>query len=120
MVKVVYNASNTGLRMSEKCLDKYMLKKKAKGEIKEYSIEWRAIYYTEVIADGRKFLSSDIPRHDSDLVECLEELGAFEASSLYSKLRIAKVDSDKYTIIKHEKHESVETPDTIGWVSVSD
>ena len=33
MVKVVYNSSNTGLLMSEKCLKRYLRKKKVKGEI---------------------------------------------------------------------------------------
>lgn len=118
MTKVVYNASDTGLLMSEKCLEKYLLKKKAKGEIKEYRVVWRG--YGKVIADDREFYSYHIPRHDIDLVACVEELGTLEASIECSELRIVEIDCDKYTIMNHRLRESIETEDPIDWISVTD
>lgn len=119
MIKVVYNAANTGLFMSEKCLERYLLKKKAKGEIKEYRIEWQRSY-ARIIENDREFYSYDIPRHDMDLIACVEELGAFEASIGWSELRIVEVDCDKYTIIEYRLRESIETEDTLNWISVTD
>ncbi len=51
---------------------------------------------------------SDIPRHDPDLVQVVEELGK-EASDGYSRLRVADIGESKYHIDEYDGYESVIT-----------
>jgi len=64
---------------------------------------------------GTKEFSRDIPRHDPRLVQTVEELGEL-ANGRCAELEVVEVESNRYRVTEYDGAESVETPDTIGWV----
>jgi hypothetical protein len=64
---------------------------------------------------GKEFDDYEVARHDQFLVEVVETLGD-RANGECADLRVAEVDGSRYRVTAYDGAESVETPDTIGWV----
>ena len=71
----------------------------------------------ELPAEWMDYEVRKIPRHDKDLVEIVEELGE-EANGSCASLSIEKIDTPMYRIVDYDGCETVETPDSIGWVVI--
>ena len=57
------------------------------------------------------------PRHDKDLVAVVEELGK-EASGSCADLVIAEIPGNIYRIDEYDGYESIETPDSMEWITI--
>lgn len=96
MIKVVYNACFGGYGLSELALKRYRDKT---GE---------PVFFEEDMDTGR---------HDPVLVEIVEELGEL-ANDSCANLKVIEVEG-KYRITEYDGFETVETPESIDWVEVS-
>jgi len=143
MAKVVYNACHGGFNLSEAAVQRYAEIKGIPLWIEAGSEAMRRMgvvtYYTvpegeriemlenwcshpaEVLtAHSAKYKSQRldaraIPRHDSALVQVVEELGD-KASGPFADLKIAVVpDGGRYRIEEYDGRESIEQPDDIEW-----
>lgn len=56
-------------------------------------------------------------RHNQDLVKCVETLGK-RASGECAKLEIRHIEGNQYRIIEYDGYESVETPESIHWITI--
>ena len=89
MAKVVYNADYGGFGLSEAAIARY-------AELKGL-----------VLNPDEHFERNSIPRHDSCLVQVVEELGT-DVDTEYSDLRIREVpDGSRYRIHEYDGFESV-------------
>lgn len=60
----------------------------------------------------------DLPRHDKELVQVIEELG-YKANGDYADLAIKEIEGNVYRIDEYDGNESVITPDTsFDWVII--
>ena len=59
----------------------------------------------------------DCPRHDKNLVEVVEELGD-KASGDCAKLKVVQIPGNIYRIDEYDGAESIETPDTLDWITI--
>ena len=59
----------------------------------------------------------DLERHNPLLVKCVETLGE-GAGGECSKLKIVEINNNKYRIVEYDGWESVETPDSIEWITI--
>lgn len=89
MAKVVYNADYGGFGLSDAAVARYI-------ELKGF------------VLNREEYLEKySIPRHDSCLVQVVEELGK-DVDTAYSKLRIREVpDGSRYRIHEYDGFESV-------------
>lgn len=97
--KIVYNACHGGFRLSQEAI-KFIAERK---NVEPDKISHR-FYYAN--------------RHDKNLVEAVETLGKHANGSKYANLQITKITGDKYWINEYDGGESVETPETIDWVTI--
>lgn len=56
-------------------------------------------------------------RHNQDLVKCVETLGE-AAGGDDAKLEIRHIEGNQYRIIEYDGYESVETPESIHWITI--
>ncbi len=74
--------------------------------------------------EGRTLLNSahidvqSFPRHDADLVAVVEELGS-AANGSFAALNIVDLEGNRYYIDEYDGNETVQTPDTMKWVTVN-
>lgn len=95
MTKIVYNGCYGGFGLSDE----------AKAR------------YAELTGCDPDFYDRDLSRHDSVLVQVVEELGD-AASGFCGRLKIEEIDGDKYRIDEYDGYESVEQPNDIEWVQI--
>lgn len=96
MAKIVYNACFGGFGLSPEGLALY---NQLSGKKETY---------------GRH-----ICRHDPHLVSVVEQLGG-EASGFCADLQIEEITGNLYRIDEYDGSESVETPDRVEWIDVSE
>ena len=97
-MKVVINRGYGGFRLSA------------------YALDTLEALGMEVGPDG--VWAGDV-RHDPRLVEVVERMGSYGASTDYSNLVVVEVSGSRYRIVEYDGAERVETPDTIVWVDAS-
>ena len=59
-----------------------------------------------------------IERHDPILVQVVEELGE-KADGSYAELKVVEIPGNKYRVCEYDGAEWVETPESIGWVTIT-
>lgn len=111
MIKVVYNA----------CFGGFSLSRKAAERLAELGYEEAATAIEEQSKQksffGEQYSFYDLPRHDSRLVQVVEELGE-AASGNFAELKVAKIKGLRYRIDEYDGNESVQTPNDIEWIIV--
>jgi hypothetical protein len=122
MNKIVYNACYGGFSLSDKAYELYA--ELAGIKIYPEKDSWCTHYYTSAatgdksVDDERKWLySGDMSRHDTFLVQTVEQLGD-EANGSCAKLRIYETDSDRYIIEEYDGNESVVVSYDNSWVVI--
>lgn len=112
--KVVYN----------NCFGGFSLSKKAGEWLLEHNIEepYKSAIEDDIqkINDPESIITSvysEIPRHHSLLVQCVEELGK-AANGECAKLVIEEIYSNIYKIDEYDGNETIITRDTIDWVVI--
>lgn len=63
------------------------------------------------------YLPHDFPRHDPRLVQVVRQLGP-AASGELATLGIVEITGTRYRITEYDGAESIETPDSIDWITV--
>lgn len=63
------------------------------------------------------YLKVNLKRHDHRLVEVVEVLGE-KASGSCARLVIEEVNSPMYRIEEYDGRESIETPDSLDWITI--
>ena len=63
------------------------------------------------------YLASELPRHDSDLIKVVSELGS-RANTSTSSLTIKELSSPYYKIIEKDGREEVVEPELNGYVKI--
>lgn len=65
-------------------------------------------------------ISSNLPRHDENLIRVVEDLGD-EANGSYAKLVIVEIPGNKYRVDEYDGWESIDYPENDGqWVVIDD
>lgn len=59
----------------------------------------------------------DYPRHDTELVKTVEDLGS-EANGSHAHLKIKELKGNRYVIDEYDGHERVVEPGDINWIIV--
>lgn len=113
-IKVVYNSSFGGFSISRACAERMaeLGNKEAQQLIKD------DIDYPSDSSIGFYGFLYNTPRHDSALVQAVEELGEDRASGSMSDLRIHALSGDKYFIDEYDGSETVVEPKDVLWVTV--
>lgn len=93
--KVVINSCYGGYRLSKE------------------AIQWLKNKYGDDVMDDI------LERHDPRLVDCVETLGK-KANGEFSRLAVVEIDSNQYRIDDYDGLESIETPDSIGWIVIEE
>ena len=101
MNKLVINTCYGGFGLSERALKALAIIKGMTEESPEHLRVWQY----------------GIPRHDHDLVDVVELLGA-EASGDSANLEIVTIEGAHFRIKEYDGYERVETPDTICWKEI--
>ena len=112
-IKVVYNNCFGGFAISRACAERMakLGSKEAQQMIKD------DVDYPSDPSIGFYGFLSDTPRHDSILVQAVEELGE-DASGSMSDLRIHELSGDKYFIDVYDGSETVVEPPDVCWITV--
>ena len=82
-------------------------------------LEWSSLS-----VEDRQYLNSahinmsELERHDKDLIEVVEQLGA-AASSRYAKLEVEEIEGNKYQVNEYDGSESIITPDEQTWTEIT-
>jgi hypothetical protein len=110
-IKVVYNA----------CFGGFGLSKKAAERLAQLGVEDADKTLKDQESNpsvfGFHYSAYDLVRHDSRLVQVVEELGD-EANGSFADLQVAEIPSNKYRIHEYDGNESVQTPEDIDWITV--
>jgi hypothetical protein len=113
ITKVVYNACYGGFGLSRKAAERLL-----ELGVEEMDQEIKDIESAHLRGLGDIYnIPNDFSRHDSRLVQVIEEMGS-AASGSYAKLQIAKVKGKKYIIEEYDGYESVKTPKDICWIKI--
>ena len=104
--KVVYNDCFGGFSISRACAERMaeLGNKEAQSMIENAAYRFHGFIY-------------ETPRHDSILVQAVEELGE-EASGDMSELRIHELSGNKYFIDEYDGSETVVEPKDVCWITV--
>ena len=104
--KVVYNDCFGGFSISRACAERMaeLGNKEAQSMIENAAHRFHGFIY-------------ETPRHDSTLVQAVEELGG-DASGDMSELRIYELSGDKYFIDEYDGSETVVEPKDVCWITV--
>ncbi|HUU87899.1 MAG TPA: hypothetical protein VMX17_09110 [Candidatus Glassbacteria bacterium] len=123
--KVVYNACFGGFGLSEKAAKRLVelgmiemekeMKEVASWTLPGLDENNKAVGFNAVCYS----LPMGIERHDSRLVQVVEELGK-EASGTFGALRIKKISGNKYLIDDYDGNEQVQTPEKMGWTLIKE
>jgi len=132
MTKIVYNACYGGFGLSHAALRRWA---ELKGDTvydyvdPRYRDRDNSDYHRQLIrctpeeydnasseVQNEMFISTyDIPRHDPELVQVVEELGE-AANGSCARLVIEELDpGTRYRITEYDGYESVETDDSVDW-----
>lgn len=113
-IKIVYNDRFGGYRLSKDAV--LWLYENARKELRDTidkiiadKTSWRDVTYE---------LSYSLPRHDVDLVRCVETLGVFAGEPHTSHLAIKEIHSRVYKIDEYDGKETVVCPDLDEYVIV--
>ena len=124
--KVVYNNCFGGFGLSGKAIK--WLEENGRYDLREFISTKRK----EIEADPDKLLSTDerldyavrydfgengLPRHDVDLVRCVETLGR-EADGRFADLRIHELTGNLYRIDEYDGSETVMEPESYDYIYV--
>lgn len=74
--------------------------------------------YTGPLEDDYWVDSYCISRHDPFLIQVVEELGE-RAGGKCANLKIVEIPGNKYRVCEYDGQEWVETPESIGWVTIT-
>lgn len=112
-IKVVYNNCFGGFSISHACAVRMaeLGNKEAQQMIKD------EVDYPSDSSIGFYGILSFTPRHDSILVQAVEELGE-DASGSMSELRVYELSGDKYFIDVYDGSETVVEPKDVAWIEV--
>ena len=104
--KVVYNDCFGGFSISHACAKRMaeLGNKEAQSMLEDTTDRFYGYLY-------------DTTRHDSTLVQAVEELGE-TASGHAANLRIHELSGDKYYIDEYDGSETVVEPEDICWITV--
>ena len=138
MNKIVINNCYGGFSLSMKALQ-LLYKKRGEEYIYPYKEKWDPIEYRKcsleesdwlfkedkgesfsdpnLLNEGICCYDIDCPRHDKNLVEVVEELGD-KASGDCAKLKVVQIPGNIYRIDEYDGAESIETPDTLDWITI--
>lgn len=64
------------------------------------------------------YICSDIPRHDSLLLQVVDELGVKAAAGDYAELAVVEIDGNQYCVDEYDGMERVDTPLRHSWVTI--
>ena len=105
-IKVVYNNCFGGFSISRACAERMaeLGNKEAQSMLEKESYRFNGFIH-------------ETPRHDSTLVQAVEELGE-DASGHGADLRIHVLSGDKYFIDEYDGSETVVEPKNIAWITV--
>lgn len=105
-IKVVYNNCFGGFVISRACAERMaeLGNKEAQSMLEKESDRFYGFIY-------------ETPRHDSALVQAVEELGE-DASGHGSNLRICVLSGNKYFIDEYDGSETVVEPKDVCWITV--
>ena len=95
--KVAYNSCYGGYNFSDEALEWFN---------KEFGTDFDSTYRM-----------SELPRHDSRIIQCIEELGA-DADAECASLMIETIESPMYFIEEYDGSETVMVPDSIDWTII--
>lgn len=133
MNKVVYNTCYGGFNLSEAAVD--WLRKNARDEVKEFICARLKKYEAEEEAEEEthekdslfsfmspiEFVGSDLiyflPRHDRDLVACVEALGD-KASGFCASLAIKELNGSVYRIEEYDGSEEIYEPEDEDYIHI--
>ena len=112
-IKVVYNNCFGGFAISRACAERMaeLGSKEAQQLVKD------DVDYPSDPSIGFYGFLSDTSRHDSILVQAVEELGE-DASGSMSDLRVYELSGDKYFIDEYDGSETVVEPPDVCWITV--
>jgi len=115
-IKVVYNNCFGGFVISRACAERMaeLGNKEAQSMIEIFNHR-----QTMIEREGHQFYGYiyETPRHDSALVQAVEELGE-DASGDMSDLRVYELSGDKYFIDEYDGSETVVEPKDVVWIKV--
>ena len=135
MHKVVYNTCYGGFNLSEAAVE--WLRNNARDEVKEFICARLNKYEAEEEAEEEtqekdslfsfmspiEFVGADLkyflPRHDKDLVACVEALGN-KASGFCSSLAICEIEGNMYYIEDYDGQETIITPDSDCFIKIEE
>ena len=105
-IKVVYNNCFGGFSISRACAERMaeLGNKEAQSMIEKESYRFSGFIH-------------ETPRHDSILVQAVEELGE-DASGDMSDLRVYELSGNKYFIDEYDGSETVVEPKDVCWITV--
>lgn len=93
-------------------MNKIVYSRSGEFELSKKAVDWlRAHGVSEEYIEG--YLLDAFPRHDSLLVQLVEELGDEASQSYYSNLQIEEIKGNKYRIENCDGKEKVITPENI-------
>ena len=61
-----------------------------------------------------------LERHNPDLIKCVKTLGSEAASGSCSRLKIVKIEGNKYRVQEYDGAEWIETPAAIEWTEIKE
>jgi hypothetical protein len=131
--KIVYNTSFGGFNLSKAAIE--WLMENAREEVKVFlaeKLEKAKELTKDHFVDGfltpfdivgsallDTFNGTGLPRHDKDLVACLEALGN-KASGFCSSLAICEIEGNMYYIEDYDGQETVITPDSECFIRIEE
>ena len=134
MNKVVYNNCYGGFSLSEAAVK--WLMENAREEIKQFlAKELKKIkesdktdslpqFTSQIERAGNRlmwdFREDGLPRHDKDLVACVEALGYKAASGFCSSLAIKELKGSTYRIDEYDGMETVYEPEDESYIYIKD
>ena len=137
--KIVINNCYGGFSLSTLAIKRYYELKYPKVQLFFYKSDFPYDLYTKVsMEEADVILTKDlgdsytgpleddywvdrrdlIERHDSILVQVVEELGERAGGSCAS-LKVVEISGNKYRICEYDGLEWVETPESIDWVTIT-
>ena len=136
MNKIVINRCYGGFSLSMKALQ-LLYKKKGENYEYPYKDKFREGFHKCSLEEANWLLKEDkgdiidklpggsiccydinCPRHDKDLVAIVEELGE-EASGNCADLVVIEIPGNIYRISDYDGYESIETPDSLDWITIN-
>ena len=129
MNKIVYNNCYGGFSISDQAvkwleenaseedLRKYISNMRSKLERQRKDEKGELDDFFSIEDEIAWKLKRRLPRHNLDLIKCVETLGE-DANGYYASLSIEEIEGNEYFIKEYDGAEEVVTPDKVNWITI--